>query len=124
MNGSWLHEGIGFTWFGRLETSPDITAGVELYFEELPRESLERILTALELPVSPGMQVQELEKVLGPVYGNHFIVGDRKTSVYRVGDPDVYEVECTVHNERGLIHLSVIRDDVRRQLAVAEQPGS
>jgi len=112
MNGFWLYEGIGFTWFGRLETSPDATAGLELYFEELPRDSLEQILRALALPLVPGMTARELEQVLGPIHQTHAFVADRKTYSFRVGDPDAYEVGCTVHNERGLIHLSVIRHDV------------
>src|SRR5262245_1130503 len=88
MNGSWLYEGIGFTWFGRLESAPEITAGVELYFEELPRDCLAGILAALELPLAPGMKVPKLKQVLGAIYQTHVFVEDRRTYVFRIGDPD------------------------------------
>ena len=47
MGGLWLHEGIGFTWFGRLMTQSDQTAGLEVFFEELDETSIGRILRLL-----------------------------------------------------------------------------
>jgi hypothetical protein len=119
MNGLWLYEGIGFTWFGRLEQAPDVTAGLELSFDELESGSLQRILVRLGLPLTPGMRSTEIATQLGPVFQTEVYTDDRKTYVYRLGQSQVYEVSCTVQDAVGLIHVSVIRNDVRRRLAVA-----
>ncbi len=119
MGGMWLYEGIAFTWFGRLEEAPEITAGFELNFEELDGTSLQRILSAVELPVQSGMNASELESVLGQRDATQIFASDRQTHVFRLGDPDIYEVSCTIHEDEGLIHVALIRNDVRRRLAVA-----
>jgi hypothetical protein len=119
MGGLWIYEGIAFTWFGRLEGAPEITAGLELNFEELEQSTLQRILAAVELPVTSGMNSSELESVLGQRYVTQIFAADRQTYVFRLGDSDPYEVSCTIHEDQGLIHVSLIRNDVRRRLAVA-----
>ena len=119
MGGVWLYEGIAFTWFGRLEDTPDVTAGFELNFEELDGKSLHRILNAVALPVRSGMNASELESVLGKRYTTQIFVEDRQTHIFRLGDPDLYEVSCTIHADDGLMHVSLIRNDTRRRLAVA-----
>ena len=65
MQGLWLHEGIGFTWFGRLMEQSDDTAGLELLFEELDGTSIGRILKFMHLPVAPGMQFEHLRDLFG-----------------------------------------------------------
>ena len=58
-----------------------------------------------------------------PITTNVF-TSDLKTKTYnfRVGRSDQYHVGCTVRDDEvGLIHLSVIRSDLRRQLALADQ---
>lgn len=53
--GMWYYEGVGFTWFGRLEEVPDETGALEIDFSELPGSASANILKRLELPVRPGM---------------------------------------------------------------------
>jgi hypothetical protein len=121
MQGLWLHEGIGFTWFGQLMEQPDETAGLEVLFEELDGASIDRMLKFMHLPITPGMQFEQLRDLLGwPVTTNVF-TSDRKTYNFRVGAGDQYQVGCTVHVEQGLIHVSIIRSDVRRRLALAAE---
>ena len=118
MGGRWLHEGIGFTWFGRLMAQADQTAGLEVFFEELDKASIRGILRFLRLPIDPGMTREKLHDLFGWPETNVF-APDRKTYNFRVGHGDQYQVGCTVQDEAGLIHLSVIRSDIRRQLELA-----
>lgn len=117
MDGLWLHEGIGFTWFGRLMAQPDKTAGLEVLFDELDESSIGAILRFLRLPVSPGMKYEKLREAFGWPSTTVVFTTDRKTYNFRAGIGDQYQVGCTVQDEYGLIHLSVIRSDIRRQLA-------
>jgi len=119
MNGLWWYEGVGFTWFGRLETAPTDTAGIEISFDEIPLRAAKRILYTIGLPVYPGMTVDGLGDVLGPRHATRIFTGDRVTHIFRLGGEDTYEISCTVHQDKGLIHLSIIRNDVRRRLAVS-----
>src|SRR5688572_19721850 len=65
MNGSWWYEGVGFTWFGRLEDSPEHTAGFELFFEEIPLDTANRILKEVGVPITPGMSLEQISSQLG-----------------------------------------------------------
>jgi len=119
MNGSWWYEGIGYTWFGRLESKPRSTAGLEIYFEELSASLAKKILRAAGLPVSPGMRLAELRRLIGVPVGVDQFVSDRKTYAFIIGGRNRYRVRCTVHQRQGLIHVSAIREDVREQLDAA-----
>ena len=119
MGGQWVYEGIGFTWFGRLEDQPEITQGVEIDFGEISPEAAARILDALGLPLYFGMQLDQIKEFLGPIDTTQRFVDDRATYNFRVGNPESYQVGCTVHEADGLIHVSLIRSDTRRRLAVA-----
>lgn len=119
MGGQWIYEGVGFTWFGRLEDQPEITQGVEIAFDEISPDIAARILGALGLPLCSGMQIEQLNEVLGQIETTERFVSDRATYNFRVGTPESYQVGCTVHETDGLIHVSLIRSDTRRRLAVA-----
>jgi len=119
MKGNWWYEGIGFTWFGRLEANPRVTAGLEICFEELPAASVIRLLNAAGLPVAPGMRLAELRVRLGEVVSIDQFVSDRKTYSFVVGKGSRYRVRCTIHRRHGLIHVSAIREDVHDQLDAA-----
>ena len=119
MDGLWLAEGVGFTWFGRLMAQSDQTAGLEVLFKELDEASIGRILRFLRVPLNPGMKFEKLRELFGWPSTTNVFTSDRKTYKFRVGYGDQYEIGCTVQDEHGLIHLSVIRSDIRRQLALA-----
>ena len=121
MDGLWLHEGIGFTWFGRLMAQSEQTAGLEVFFGELDEASIGKILRFLQLPLNPGMKTEKLHELFGWPNTTNVFTSDRKTYNFRVGQGDQYQVGCTVQDEGGLIHLSVIRSDTRRQLALAAE---
>lgn len=119
MNGSWWREGIAFTWFGRLMNERDHTAGLELLFEELDLGTVKQILASVGLPLHPGMRITDLEELFGMRETTHKVIQDQWTYNFRVGSTETYQVGCTVHDNFGLIHISMIRSDVRRTLALA-----
>jgi hypothetical protein len=119
MHGLWCYEGIGFTWFGRLETSRHITSGLELYFQEISKVGAKRILATLGVSVYPNMRMTELTKLLGKPQDTLIFASDRKTPVFEIGARHKYQLSCTVHNRRGLIHMSIIRSDVLKALESA-----
>jgi hypothetical protein len=121
MDGLWLHEGVGFTWFGRWMERPDETAGLELLFEELNWASIDRILQVLQLPLLPGMRFEQLRDLFGWPDTTDVFTSDRKTYNFCIGSGEQYQVGCTVHDEQGLTYVSVIRSDVCRQLAAAAE---
>lgn len=119
MGGQWIYEGVGFTWFGRLEDQPEITQGAEIAFDEISPEMAAQVLGALGLSLYSGMQLEQINEVLGKIQTTERFVSDRATYNFRVGTPESYQVSCTVHETDGLIHVSLIRSDTQRRLAVA-----
>ena len=119
MNGLWWREAIGFTWFGRLMNERDNTAGLELLFKELDLETAKQMLDSMGLPLHPGMLRNDLLALFGIPQMTRKLEDDRWTYNFHVGSTGTYQVGCTVHDNFGLIHVSVIRSDVRRMLALA-----
>jgi hypothetical protein len=102
-------------------SQPDQTAGLEVFFEELDEASIVRILRFLRLSLNPGMKADKLHDLFGWPSTTKVFTSDRKTYYFRIGRGDQYQIGCTVQDEGGLIHLSVIRSDIRRQLALAAE---
>ena len=119
MNGIWKYEGVGFTWFGCLESDPNRTAGLEVYFDEVPPTTQRRLLRALGLPISSGMKITQLRQRLGIPDSTDVFASDRKTHNFVLGKRNAFRVSCTVHNRSGLVHVSMIRNDVFHELQAA-----
>lgn len=118
MGGDWYCDAIGFTWFGRLNRSPDETGCLELNFSEVSSRESENILSAIQLPLSAGMSLEAVREVLGEPNETISFVADRKTYEYRVNSEASYRVSCTIQNEEGLIFLSIAREDVLAETGV------
>jgi len=118
MGGNWRYEGIGFTWFGQLESASEGTGGAEIHFEELDEAASSSILRAIGLPLTSGISTEQVNAIFGPAFQTIRFVDDRVTHVFHMGEPDVYEVSCTFSDGQGLVHVSIIRNDLRRALAV------
>ena len=124
MGGYWINEGAyGFTSFSREEDTPDEAGGLEMDFSELPKDSAQRILGAIRLPLLSGMKLEEVYAVLGePVAKDTFgkYVHDRQTDEFKVGTEQPYYVSSTVHHESGLTYLAVVRGDVLKRIKKKE----
>jgi hypothetical protein len=112
MGSLWINEGIGFTSFSRHVTTPNETGGLEINFPELPPDAVQRLLSTIGLPLSPGMIDEEVIAALGkPTKTDHF-VSDRQTHNFTIGSAQPYRVSCTVHEKNGLIFVTVVRPDL------------
>jgi len=112
MGGYWYCDGIGFTWFGRLNDMPKETGGLEVDLSALPEDVSCRVFSSLSLPLRAGMTLDVITGMLGEPFETFTFVDDRKTHEFRVGLRHPYRVSCTVQDKTGLIFVSVIREDV------------
>jgi len=112
MGSRWHNEGIGFTSFSRHASTPDATGGVEISFSELPQDCIERLLSAIGLPVRPGMSISEVLSVLGSPRATRQFVADRHTYEFTAGTPQPYVVSCTVTDGEGLTYVTAVRPDL------------
>jgi hypothetical protein len=67
------------------------------------------------------MRLEQLRDLFGWPDTTDVFTSDRKTYNFCIGSGEQYQVGCTVHDEQGLIYVSVIRSDVCRQLAAAAE---
>lgn len=108
MGHDWWYEGIGFTWFGRLERDPSKTAAFELSLTELSVDQLAVLSRALALPVKHGMSLPELTSLLGHPVSSEQFVSDRRTYDFRVSSDISYIVSATIQERSGLIHVAAV----------------
>jgi hypothetical protein len=55
------------------------------------------------------MTIEELNVVLGQPMDHSVFVADRTTYDFCIGNMDAYTVGCTVHDDHGLIYMTVHR---------------
>ncbi|MGV9806208.1 hypothetical protein [Micromonospora chersina] len=103
----WVGEAWGFTEWLRLESAPEVTRSVAIGLVALPESTVQNMTGALRLPLRAGLNQQEITGVLGEPTGTERFVPDRVTLVFRIGAAECYELSCTVHEEQGLIHLTM-----------------
>ncbi|MFD4209835.1 hypothetical protein ACFWRG_28005 [Micromonospora tulbaghiae] len=103
----WVGEASGFTEWLRLESAPGVTRSVAIDLAALPKSTAQRMIDALGLPLRAGLDQQDITGVFGRPTDTERFVRDRVTLVFHVGAADPYELSCTVHEEHGLIHLTM-----------------
>ena len=103
----WIGEGHGFTQWLRLEDDPSVLRSLAVDFHALPDVVVDAILTRLDLPVRRGMTIDQLRRVLGEPREVQTFVTDRLSYDFDYGEPDEYDVSCTVLNDGGLTYLVV-----------------
>ena len=112
MGHDWWYEGIGFTWFGRLEREPSRTAAFELSLSELSADQLAVLSSALAFPIHHGMSLPELTALLGKPVSSEQFVPDRKSYDFQVSSESGYMVSATIQKGSGLIHVSALAADL------------
>ncbi|TDB69580.1 hypothetical protein [Micromonospora sp. KC723] len=103
----WIGEASGFTEWLRLESAPEVTRSVAMDLVALPEATLQSMIGALRLPLRAGLDQQEITAVFGEPTETQRFVQDRVTLVFRIGAVEPYELGCTVHEEQGLIYLTM-----------------
>jgi hypothetical protein len=99
----WVGEGIGFSEWLRLEDDPEELRSLAIDFAEFPSGAAAAVLAAIDLPLRPGMRLDDIRGVLGGA------VEDRVSHEFTVDSPARYNISCTVLHEGGLTYLVVTR---------------
>ena len=105
MGRDWVGEALGFTEWLRPKSAPEQLGSVALDLDALPADVAEACLSRLGLPLRRHMTLPDLVALYGePVRVARF-VDDRATYEFRIGDPDLYRLSCTVLADGGLHYL-------------------
>ncbi|MDG9672948.1 hypothetical protein [Micromonospora sp. DH14] len=107
MERCWVGEASGFTEWLRLESTPEVTRSVAMDLVALPEATLQSMIDALRLPLRAGLDQREITAVFGEPTEIQRFVQDRVTLVFRIAAVEPYELGCTVHEEQGLIYLTM-----------------
>ncbi len=108
MDRVWLGEVYGFTEWLRLRDDPQVLRSVSLDLAYLDQDVADRILSTLQLPLEYGMELAEVNEVLGPPAGQLALVPERITYEYLAGNRDKYYISATIDHQDGLVYLVVM----------------
>ncbi|MCT2587924.1 hypothetical protein [Actinophytocola gossypii] len=103
----WIGEACGFTEWLRIESEPEEVRSIALDLAELPAGASAAMLATLRLPLRAGMTLPEITTVLGQPEHTEVFVPDRANHDFQVDTVGSYTVGCTVHEDDGLIYLTV-----------------
>lgn len=106
----WIGEAIGFSEWLRPVEDPERLGSLSLHFEELPLEISNPVLDRLGLPLAAGLGLTELRRILGTPSHEERLVKDRVSSTWDLGGPEAWTIDCTVHEELGLIHVVLLAE--------------
>jgi len=108
MDQLWIGEAVGFTeWLRPVDRSDEVRS-ISLDLVELSPELSTAVFERLGLPLRTGMTRQEVEAALAAPSRVERFVNDRESLVFRFGAPCSYDVDCTIHQEQGLIYVVVM----------------
>jgi hypothetical protein len=103
----WVGEAIGFSEWLRPRNNSNALESLALDLSELPASVSGAVLAKLGLPLKAGMRLHTIAAMLGEPTGTANFVDDRTTYEFRCGEPESYDVSCTVHDTVGLLHIAV-----------------
>ncbi len=108
MDRIWVGEAVGFSEWLRLKDDSSTLRSLAISFSELPELAVVKILNKLGLPIHREMSIKQLGEVLGKPYKSEQFCDDRITYEFLFGEPQPYEISCTVLNEGGLSYLVIM----------------
>jgi NTP pyrophosphatase (non-canonical NTP hydrolase) len=108
MDKVWLGEVYGFTEWLRLREDPEVLRSVSLDLADLDQEVADLILSTLQLSLEYGMELEEVNGVLGEPAGQVQMVTNRTTYEYLAGNREKYYISATIDRLDGLVYLVVI----------------
>jgi hypothetical protein len=100
----WHCYGYGFTDFLETPDQPDVVRCICINSKDLPTATWARLLADLDLPLHPGMNIEEVTKVLGTPVRSESFVADRVSLEFQVGE---FTVDTTIVQETGLTYLVI-----------------
>lgn len=108
MGRTWIGEADGFTEWLRPADSVDRLGSLSLALEDLPESVSRAVFERLEIALTPGMKLSEVEAALGPSVSTTRLCDDRLTHNFEVGTADRYSVSCTIKADGGLVYVVVM----------------
>jgi len=108
MDQVWMGEVYGFTEWLRLRDDPQVLRSVSLDLAYLDQDVADRVLSTLQLPLEYGMELEEVNDVLGPPAGQLPLVPNRVTYEYLAGNREKYYISATIDQQEGLVYLVVM----------------
>lgn len=123
LGGYWIGESVRGADFARWEEIPNETGGMDLDFSLLPDPTMRAILETIQLPLRPGMKLEEVYSILGQpkerdIFGDS--VHDRQTDNFETNSAQPHHIGCSVHNDTGLLGVSVVRGDILSKVQAKE----
>ncbi len=111
MDKIWIGEVYGFTEWLRLQEDPDILRSVSLDLAYLDTDVADQIVEKLQVPLEYGLELEEVNKVLGKPVNQMLFVNNRITYEYLIGNSEKYYISATIDQEEGLVYLVVMTLD-------------
>jgi len=108
MDHFWVGEAVGFSEWLRLKKKPATLRSLAIDFSEFPKQAAAEVMRAIELPIRRGMEIVELQKLLGKPRREERFVKDRVSYEFVVAGPPKYNLSCTVLKKGGLTYLVVM----------------
>jgi len=104
-------ETFGFSEWLRTIQAPSKLWSLSIDFEDFPMT--QEVLSVLDLPLTPGMTIEELTRQFGPHEKMWSFVDDRRAYEFFIPQPNpTYVLECTVMNVGGLSHVVIMVQSV------------
>ena len=100
----WLCAGYYFTDFLATHAEPDVTRCISVSFDDLSPEAGARLLADLDLPLRPGMNLGQVQKVLGEPVSKRSYLADRVSYEFQAGE---FTVDATIQQVGGLVYLII-----------------
>lgn len=92
----WIGEAIGFTEWLRPVKKPNTLGALSLDLSDLPDKMSQRVFSALLLPLSRGMDYNQVISVLGePMHSRQFTSGQTSYE-FQCGTDWPYEIDCMI----------------------------
>jgi hypothetical protein len=104
----WIGEASGFSEWLRLQSDPLVLRSLAIDFMDFPAEVAAKVLAMIDLPVRPGMTVEQTDALFGEHNRTFRFTADRATYCYRTRDAEPYSVSCTVLDNGGLTYLVIM----------------
>lgn len=108
MGNIWVGETYGFTEWLRLEDEPQILRSLSLDLDDLELEIQNSIWHVLDLPLRQRMKYADISDVIGKADEQDQFINDRISYKFAGRFEDKYTIDCTVHEDKGLIYAIVM----------------
>ena len=112
----WTGEGMGFTQWLRPVENPESLGSLSIDFVELEPIIVREMLDVIQLPLSMGMRLTDINRTLGPPAEIEQFTQDRKSYIHICGSGNCFTIDSTIDEANGLIYLVATESALIRTL--------